>query len=72
MVNSMTARCPGVLQSQGVVVAGKPKAKPKSPPFHHPPLQLEGRVCADMSCLVFIKHGAVHYGQASPLWSHLS
>jgi len=29
-------------------------------------------VCADMPCLVFAKRGAVHNGQTSPLWSHLS
>lgn len=42
---------------------------------HHPSttvLELVWGVCADMLCLVFPKHGAVHYSQIAALWSHLS
>lgn len=28
-------------------------------------------VCADTLCLLFVKHGSVHYYQQSPLWSSL-
>lgn len=34
--------------------------------------QLVWAVCADILCLVFTRHGDVHYGQTSQLWSHLT
>lgn len=44
--------------------------KPKSSPFHHRVWQLVLGVCDAM--LYMVRCGAMHYGQTSPLQSHLS
>jgi len=43
--------------------------KPTSSALHCRAWQLVWGVCADMLCLVFSKHAAVHYDQTSVLWS---
>lgn len=58
LVDSVSARYLGP-------VAAK-QNKSKSTPLHHSDLTV------GMRCLVFTKHGVVHYGPTPPLWSHLS